>query len=80
MAARRFGVELSPDHVAAWARGDGLVVEEPAVLARQRESGRALAFGAAALLVIAGLPARSGRPRRHGSIAECHQNLIFETP
>jgi drug/metabolite transporter (DMT)-like permease len=39
-----------------------------------------LAFGAAALLVIAGLPARSGRPRRHGSIAECHQNLIFETP
>jgi rod shape-determining protein MreB len=56
VAARRFGVELSPDHVAAWARGDGLVVEEPAVLARQRESGRALAFGAAALELASGRP------------------------
>jgi rod shape-determining protein MreB len=54
VAARRFGVELSPDHVAVWARGDGLVVEEPAVLARQQGSGRALAFGTAALELASG--------------------------
>ena len=53
MAARRFGVELSADQVSVWVRGDGLVVEEPAVLARQRGSGRALAFGTAALELAA---------------------------
>ncbi|MGH7667575.1 MAG: rod shape-determining protein [Candidatus Dormibacteria bacterium] len=53
MAPRRFGVELSPDQVSVWARGDGLVLDEPAVLARQRGSGRGLAFGIAALELAA---------------------------
>ncbi|MGH7641562.1 MAG: rod shape-determining protein [Candidatus Dormibacteria bacterium] len=53
MALRRFGIDLSPDQVVVWARGDGLVIEEPAVLARQRGSGRALAFGTAALELAA---------------------------
>jgi len=53
VALRRFGIDLSPDQVAVWARGDGLVIEEPAVLARQRGSGRALAFGVAALELAA---------------------------
>ncbi|MGA7172198.1 MAG: rod shape-determining protein [Candidatus Dormiibacterota bacterium] len=53
MALRRFGIDLSPDQVAVWARGDGLVIEEPAALARQRGSGRALAFGTAALELAA---------------------------
>ncbi|MGH7609372.1 MAG: rod shape-determining protein [Candidatus Dormibacteria bacterium] len=49
MASRRFGIELSPDHVEVWARGDGVVLEEPAALARQQGSGRSLAFGTQAL-------------------------------
>lgn len=53
MALRRFGIDLSPDQVAVWARGEGLVIEEPAALARQRGSGRALAFGVAALELAA---------------------------
>jgi len=53
VALRRFGIDLSPDQVAVWARGDGLVIEEPAVLARQRGSGRALAFGTSALELAA---------------------------
>jgi hypothetical protein len=44
----------------------------------------ALAFGAAVLLVMAGLYLVNKPspvvPVPHGSIAECHQNLIFETP
>jgi drug/metabolite transporter (DMT)-like permease len=43
-----------------------------------------LAFGAAVLLVMAGLYLVNKPspvvPVPHGSIAECHQNLIFETP
>jgi actin-like ATPase involved in cell morphogenesis len=56
VALRRFGIDLSPDQVAVWARGDGLVIEEPAALARQRSSGRALAFGTAALELAAERP------------------------
>ncbi|MGC1185714.1 MAG: rod shape-determining protein [Candidatus Dormiibacterota bacterium] len=53
MALRRFGIDLSPDQVVVWARGDGLVIEEPSALARQRSNGRPLAFGLAALEVAA---------------------------
>jgi actin-like ATPase involved in cell morphogenesis len=53
LALRRFGIELSPDQVAVWARGDGLVIDEPAALARQRSNGRPLAFGLAALELVA---------------------------
>lgn len=53
MPQRRFGIDLSPDQVTVWAKGDGLVVEEPAVLARQGGSGRALGFGTAALELAA---------------------------
>lgn len=56
MAFRRFGIEMSPDQVEVWARGDGLVVEEPAALARQTGTGRALAFGTAALELAAERP------------------------
>lgn len=53
MAFRRFGIDMSPDQVEVWARGEGLVVEEPAALARQTGTGRALAFGTAALELAA---------------------------
>jgi rod shape-determining protein MreB len=53
VAFRRFGIDMSPDQVEVWARGDGLIVEEPAVLARQTGTGRALAFGTAALELAA---------------------------
>src|SRR5487761_1526688 len=53
MALRRFGIDLSPDQVEVWARGEGLVIQEPAVLARQRGNGRPLAFGVAALEMAA---------------------------
>lgn len=45
MAGRRFGMEVSPDRVEVWARGDGLVVEEPAVVARDRATGRLSGLG-----------------------------------
>jgi len=53
LAPRRFGIDLSPDQVVVWARGDGLVIEEPSALARQRSNGRPLAFGLAALELAA---------------------------
>jgi actin-like ATPase involved in cell morphogenesis len=56
VAFRRFGIDMSPDQVEVWARGDGLVVEEPAALARQTGTGRALAFGTAALELAAERP------------------------
>ncbi|MGH7640822.1 MAG: rod shape-determining protein [Candidatus Dormibacteria bacterium] len=49
MALRRFGIDLSPDQVVVWGRGEGLVIEEPAVLAQERATGRALAVGIEAL-------------------------------
>ncbi|MGH7611044.1 MAG: rod shape-determining protein [Candidatus Dormibacteria bacterium] len=49
MAARRFGIELSPEHIEVYARGEGLILEEPAALSRQRQSGRSLGFGSQAL-------------------------------
>jgi len=50
VAARRFGLELSSDRVEAWVRGDGLVLEEPALAARQPSGGRLLGYGAQALV------------------------------
>ncbi len=50
MASRRFGVELSCDRVAVWARGDGMLLEEPAVIRRSAPgSQRGTSFGTAAL-------------------------------
>ena len=49
MAARRFGLELSSDRVEAWVRGDGLVLEEPAVAARQSPTGKLVGYGAQGL-------------------------------
>ncbi len=48
MAGRRFAVELAPDRVLVWVRGEGLIVDEPA-LGRWADSGaRLLASGEAA--------------------------------
>lgn len=49
MAGRRFGIELSPDRVEAWVKGDGLVLTEPAVVARAKGSTRWPLYGAQAL-------------------------------
>jgi actin-like ATPase involved in cell morphogenesis len=49
MAGRRFGIELSPDRVEAWVKGDGLVFAEPAVAARTRGTTRWPLYGAQAL-------------------------------
>ncbi|MHB1501313.1 MAG: rod shape-determining protein [Candidatus Dormibacteria bacterium] len=54
MAGRRFGIELSPDRVEVWVRGDGLVVQEPAVAVRDRATGRIPVTGAQALRVAVG--------------------------
>lgn len=56
MAGRRFAAELAPDRVSVWVRGDGLILQEPAVVAVSPESGRALALGTQA--------ARQGREAR----------------
>ncbi len=55
MAGRRFGLELSSDRVVAWARGDGLVLAEPALAARQTATGKLLAYGDQAA-AMAGAP------------------------
>lgn len=48
MAGRRFAAELSPDRVSVWVRGDGVILEEPAVAAVAEESGRVQAWGSQA--------------------------------
>jgi actin-like ATPase involved in cell morphogenesis len=52
VAGRRFGMELSDDRVEIWARGDGLVFQEPAVIARS-SSGRVFALGSQAVRIVA---------------------------
>ena len=52
MAGRRFGMELSDDRVEIWSRGDGLVFQEPAVVARS-SSGRVSALGSQAVRIVA---------------------------
>ena len=52
MAGRRFGIDLSADRVEVWVRGDGLVVEEPAVVARDRATGKLPSLGQQALRLV----------------------------
>ncbi|MDA8394140.1 MAG: rod shape-determining protein [Candidatus Dormibacteraeota bacterium] len=48
MAGRRFAVELAPDRVSVWVRGEGLIVDEPALGRWSESQGRLLASGEAA--------------------------------
>ncbi len=45
MAGRRFGIDLSPDRLEVWVRGEGLVLQEPAVVARQGDPSKPQAIG-----------------------------------
>jgi actin-like ATPase involved in cell morphogenesis len=49
VAGRRFAVELAPDRVLVWVRGEGLIVDEPALGRWAGSGGRLLASGEAAL-------------------------------
>ncbi|MGC8472837.1 MAG: rod shape-determining protein [Candidatus Dormibacteria bacterium] len=48
MAGRRFAVELAPDRVLVWVRGEGLIVDEPNLLRWAESGGRLVASGEAA--------------------------------
>ncbi|MGA9775750.1 MAG: rod shape-determining protein, partial [Candidatus Dormiibacterota bacterium] len=45
MAGRRFAVDLSPDRILVWVRGDGLIVDEPALAAWSESARKVTAFG-----------------------------------
>jgi actin-like ATPase involved in cell morphogenesis len=48
LAGRRFAVELAPDRVLVWVRGEGLIVDEPNLLRWAESGGRLVASGEAA--------------------------------
>ncbi len=48
MAGRRFAVELAPDRALVWVRGEGLIVDEPAIGRWSHSGGRLVASGEAA--------------------------------
>ena len=48
VAGRRFAVEIAPDRVLVWVRGEGLVVDEPALGRWSEDTSRLLGTGDAA--------------------------------
>src|SRR2546423_14184728 len=61
------GIDLGPSTVLVYVKGEGVVVNEPAVMATDEKGARVLAVGrAASELVGRGGEKRGGRPGRAG--------------
>jgi rod shape-determining protein MreB and related proteins len=66
--SKKIGIDLGTSTVLVYVKGEGLVVNEPALMATDGKGGRVLAIGrAASQLVGRGGKARSVRPVRDGN-------------
>src|SRR4029077_1014251 len=67
MLSKKIGIDLGTSTVLVYVKGEGVVVNEPALMATDGKGGRVLAIGrAAAQLVGRGGKARRVRPVRGG--------------
>ncbi len=68
MLSKKIGIDLGTSTVLVYVKGEGVVVNEPALMATDGKGGRVLAIGrAASQLVGRGGTARSVRPVRDGN-------------
>src|SRR6267143_5159115 len=68
MLSKKIGIDLGTSTVLVYVKGEGVVVNEPALMATDGKGGRVLAIGrAASQLVGRGGKARSVRPVRDGN-------------
>ncbi len=66
------GIDLGPSNILVWARGRGLVLNEPSVVAVEKSTGRVLEVGSAAREMLGKTPESiiAERPLRDGVIAD----------
>ncbi len=66
------GIDLGTSNILVWVRGEGLVLNEPSVVAVEKSSGRVLEVGAAAHDMLGKTPGNivADRPMREGVIAD----------
>lgn len=68
MLSKKIGIDLGTSTVLVYVKGEGVVVNEPALMATEGKGGRVLAIGrAASQLVGRGGKARTVRPVRDGN-------------
>ena len=68
MLSKKIGIDLGTSTVLVYVKGEGVVVNEPALMATDGKGGRVLAIGrAASQLVLRGGKARTIRPVRDGN-------------
>src|SRR5260370_18531308 len=68
MLSKKIGIDLGTSTVLVYVKGEGVVVNEPALMATDGKGGRVLAIGrAASQLVGRGGKARGVRPVRDGN-------------
>ena len=66
------GIDLGTSNILVWVHGEGLVLNEPSVVAVEKNSGRVLEVGAAAHDMLGKTPGNivADRPMREGVIAD----------
>ena len=68
MLSKKIGIDLGTSTILVYVKGEGVVVNEPALMATDGKGGRVLAIGrAASQLVLRGGKARTVRPVRDGN-------------
>ena len=72
MLGRDLAIDLGTANVLVYARGRGIVVDEPSVVTLEVPSGRMVAAGAAAKAMIGRTPPtlRTVRPMRSGVVTD----------
>ena len=66
------GIDLGTANILVWVRGQGIVLNEPSVVAVEKASGRPVAIGSAAKEMIGRTPGalEAIRPLKDGVIAD----------
>lgn len=79
MMARDIGIDLGTATVIVYVRGKGVALVEPAVVARETETGRVLAVGEEARRMIGRTPGHivATRPLKNGVIADYDATLMM---
>ena len=72
MTSNDIGIDLGTASILVYIKGKGVVLKEPSVVAIERDSGRILAIGEEARLMIGRTPGNiiAIRPLRHGVISD----------
>ncbi|GAC1478537.1 MAG: rod shape-determining protein [Candidatus Dormibacteria bacterium] len=72
MLSKKIGIDLGTTRMMVYVKGEGFVVDEPAVMATDEQGARVLAVGhAAEELIGKGGKARARRPVGEGNVVDC---------